>query len=216
MSDGLENAIVLEDKTNRRKTAALLWAMTSLLVVPESHALAQTQTPTPDPGAWRPVSYADLQRPSDATATYADIWRDAIEENNRAYVARGDKRFVGANAPATEAHFVIWSPRKSVVLSVLDTATGCTLKEVRAARRAAVRLCPLRIAIYEGVQVRTLDGGRACFLELAAPAPGMADDPNRAVAYAAYDVAGRTIKTGLVIDHQAIEGCSQNIPLKSP
>ncbi|MCP3477899.1 hypothetical protein NLM33_48380 (plasmid) [Bradyrhizobium sp. CCGUVB1N3] len=61
------------------------------------------QTPTPNPGAWRPLSYADLQRTTPATATYADVWRDAIE-----------------------AHFVIWSPKKSVVLSVLDTALACT------------------------------------------------------------------------------------------
>lgn len=183
----------------------------TLLLVQGSPSGAQT--PTPDPGAWRPLSYADLQHPSAATATYADIWRDAIEDNNRAYRARGDLRFVGANAPVIEAHFVIWSPKKSVVLSVLDTALACAPKEIRTAARATVKLCPLRIAIYEGVQVRTLDGGRACFLELAAPAAGEPLDQNRAVAYAAYDVASKTIRTGLVVNHQAIDGCSQDIPL---
>jgi hypothetical protein len=206
---GVSNNILNAELWSR----GVLWVAAVLLV---QGPPAGAQTPTPDPGAWRSLSYADLQRPSAATATYADIWRDAIEDNNRAYRARGDLRFVGANAPVIEAHFVIWSPKKSVVLSVLDTALACTPKEVRAAARVTVKSCPLRVAIYEGVQVRTLDGGRACFLELAAPAVGEPVDPNRAVAYAAYDVGSKTIRTGLVIDHQAIDDCSQDIPLVRP
>lgn len=162
------------------------------------------------------MSYADLQQATVDTATYADIWKDAIEDNNRAYLARGDTRYASTNAPATEAHFVIWSARKSVVLSILNTATGCTLKEVQASARATIKLCPLRIAIYEGIQVRTLDGGSACFLELAPAAAGAPVDLARTVAYAAYDVATKTVKTGLVIDHQAVDGCSNNIPLGAP
>lgn len=214
MNDAFDKAIVVNDKTNRRKTVALLWAMTSLLVVPGSHAGAQT--PTPDPGAWRPVSYVDLQRPSDATATYADIWRDAIEENNRAYVARGDKRFVGANAPATEAHFVIWSSNKSVVLSVLDTAVGCATHLVDPSAHARVKLCPMRIAIYQGVQVRTMDGGKACFLELEPPQTRATVELTSSVAYVAYDVDAKAIKTGMIVNHKAVDGCAATIPLPSP
>jgi hypothetical protein len=177
---------------------------------------AHPQSLTPDPGAWRPMSYANLQTPAAQTATYLDIWKDAVEANNRAYKARGDLRFSDGNAPATEAHFVIWSRTKSVVLSILDTVTGCTLKELRAAAGATIKLCPLRIAIYEGIQVRTLDGGRACFLELASPARGNSGDPNQAVSYASYDVATKTVKTGVIIDHQAVDGCSQNIALYPP
>jgi hypothetical protein len=177
---------------------------------------AHAQSLTPDPGAWRPMSYVNLQTPAPQTATYLDIWKDAVEVNNRAYKARGDLRFSDRNAPATEAHFVIWSSAKSVVLSILDTVTGCTLKELRAAAGATVKLCPLRIAIYEGMQVRTLDGGRACFLELDPSAAGQRGDPGQVVSYASYDVATKTVKTGLIIDHQAVDGCSQNIALYPP
>jgi hypothetical protein len=174
------------------------------------------QSITPDPGAWRPMSYANLQTSTPQSATYIDIWKDIIDANNRAYKARGDLRFAGGNAPATEAHFVIWSPTKSVVLSILDTATGCTLKELRAVTGATIKLCPLRIAIYEGIQVRTLDGGRACFLELATAAAGKSDDPGRAVSYASYDVTTKTVKIGVVVDHRVADGCSQNIALHPP
>jgi hypothetical protein len=187
--------------------------MASLLVVLGPHARAQS--PTPDPGAWRPVTYADLRRPSDATATYADIWRDAIEENNRAYFARGDQRFVGANAPAIEAHFVIWSPKKSVVLSVLDTAVACATHFVDDSAHARVKLCPMRIALYEGVQVRTMNGGMACFLELETLQPRATVDPASSVAYVAYDVDAKTLKTGVMVNHKPVDGCSTTIPLPS-
>ena len=184
----------------------------SLIIASYGHA----QEITPDPQAWRPLAYADLQRPSDVTRTYADIWRDAIEENNRVYLSRGDTRFRDANAPVTEAHFVIWSPSKSVVLSVLNTATGCTLKEVRTAARSTVKLCPLRVAIYEGVTVRTMEGGQACFLELAVPPAGSPPEPSRAAAYGSYDSAAKVVKVGLVIEGRAVDGCSLNVPLHPP
>lgn len=193
--------------------AGILVAMTMVF---EAAAVLHAQSLTPDPGAWRPLSYANLQTPSPQIATYLDIWKDAIEANNRAYVARGDLRFAAGNAPATEAHFVIWSPAKSVVLSILDTAIGCSLKEMRASAGATVKLCPMRIAIYEGVQVRTLDGGQACFLELAQPPQSAGGDASGAVSYASYDVATKTVRTGVVIDHQAVDGCSQNIALYPP
>ena len=187
-------------------TSSLLIGLTLPLQV---HA----QTPTPDPAAWRPMSYADLQRPNPTTSTYADIWKDAIDRNNRAYAERGDHRFDDGNAPVTEAHFVIWSARKSVVLSVLDTATGCTLNVVRASAHATIRMCPMRLAIYEGALVRTMDGGLGCYLELGRTAAGEVADPDRAAAYASYEPATRTVHTGFVVDHEAVEGCSQNIPL---
>ncbi|WP_375459306.1 hypothetical protein [uncultured Enterovirga sp.] len=171
---------------------------------------------TPDPQAWRPLAYADLQRPSDATRTYADIWRDAIEENNRVYLSRGDTRFRDGNAPVTEAHFVIWSPRKSVVVTILNTATGCTLKEVGASARATVKLCPMRLAIYEGVMVRTMDGGPACFLELVTPITGSTSEQSRAAAYGSYDPAAKVVKIGLVVEGRAVDGCSLNVPLSPP
>lgn len=214
------SALPREDRTGISLAAGALasqWAvLAAILATVMPIAAASTQEVTPDPTAWRPLSYADLRQPSTATRTYADIWKDALDENNRAYLARGDTRFQMSNAPATEAHFVIWSTRKSVVLSILNTATGCALKEFHAAARATVKLCPLRVAIYEGVQVRTLDGGRTCFLELAAPGPGENADPNRAVAYGSYDPATKVVRTGLVIDHQAVEGCSHEIPLYPP
>jgi hypothetical protein len=177
---------------------------------------ADAQQRTADPGAWRPVSYADLELSSAATATFADIWKDQLEANNRAYREMGDFRYAGGNAPATEAHFVIWSPVKSVVLSVLNTATGCEVKERHPDIAATVRLCPMRVVIYEGIRARSMDAGRGCFLELEAIATPAKQDPAIAAAYVAYDVATKTVKTGLIVDHKAVDGCSHNIPLYPP
>ncbi len=171
---------------------------------------ATAQALTTDPGVWRPLGYADLQKQSPLNATYVDIWKDAIDANTRAYQARGDRRYFVGAAPATEAHFVIWSAKRAVVVSVLDTALGCSEMKRNAGTRAVVKLCPMRVAIYDGLQVRTLDAGRSCFLETT---PGAALDPASAVAYGAYDVATRVVKIGVIVDRRAIDGCSFNIPL---
>jgi len=181
-----------------------------LLLVPADAAPLVAQPLTPDPGAWRPLAYSDLQRPAARNATYADIWRDQIDANNEAYRARGDRRFVDGNAPATEAHFVIWSKRRSVVLTILNTALGCSPKLRDAKARVLVKLCPMRIAIYDGIRVETLDAGRGCYLE---PEAGASIDPKIAAAYGAYDPASRRLKLGMVISHRAIDGCSFNVPL---
>jgi hypothetical protein len=171
------------------------------------------QALTPDPAAWRPLSYVDLQAGSSATATYIDIWKDAIEANNRAYAAAGDKRYASGNAPATEAHFVIWSTQKSVVFSVLDTVDGCTSRYSDRAAGATVKLCPVRIAQYQGAIVNTIGGGKACFLELEPPSKGAVVDRTSSAAYAAYDVETKSIKTGMIVNHKAVDGCSMSFSL---
>jgi hypothetical protein len=186
-------------------------AIAGVLLALAAKSSASAQELTIDPSRWRTVTYADLQRPSAKAATYVDIWNDAIEANNRTYHARGDRRFAGTNAPAVEAHFVIWSSRRSIVLSVLNTGTGCRSKQAPTVSGVSVRLCPLRIAIYDGLLVRTLEGGRACFLEISPQS--FRGDPTGTASYVSYDVKTRTLKTGTVVAHQVVEGCSLTIPL---
>lgn len=171
---------------------------------------ASAQTLTPDPETWRPLAYSNLQTPTAREATYVDIWKDAIDANNQAYLERGDRRFSEGNAPATEAHFVIWSSKRSVVLSMLNTALGCTQRTGAASAGVTIKLCPMRVTIYDGIQVSTMEAGRGCFLE---PAPGARLDPSASSAYGAYDVASRTLKLGMIVNHQAVDGCSFNVPL---
>jgi hypothetical protein len=193
---------------NRRNAALRVVPIAAVFVCLGGPIEARAQQPTPDPGAWRPVAYSDLTKPSPANATFADIWKDEIEANNKAYRQTGDFRFASGNAPVTEAHFVIWSPTKSVVMSILNTATRCTSKQTDAGVR--VKLCPMRLVIYEGIRSRVLDADQGCFLELDA---AVDQRTPTATAYAAYDVPSRTVKTGLVIKGQAIDGCSHGIPI---
>ena len=189
----------------RRPTAAAALGAALLVAHP---ATVFAQTLTPDPGAWRPLAYSDLQKQTRREATYSAIWKDAVDANNAAYAGSGDRRFAGGNAPATEAHFVIWSARRSVAVSILNTALGCSVKTRE--EKVVIKLCPMRVAIYDGLRVRTLEAGRGCFIE---PAPGAPLDPTASAAYGAYDVATKTAKIGLIVNHRAIDGCSFNIPI---
>ncbi len=165
----------------------------------------------PDSGAWRPLAYSQLRRPAARSATYVDIWADRIAANNESYRARGDQRFADGNAPATEAHFVVWSAKRSVVLTILNTALGCKEKARDPNTGIVIKLCPMRIAIYDGLQVRTMEAGRACLIE---PPAGTTLDPNMAAVYGAYDVTRKALKIGLVVSGRAIDGCAFNVPLR--
>ena len=72
-------------RSKRRRLGAVL-LMGMGLMTGEAFTVAKAQSLTPDPGTWRPMSYADLQRPSQVTATYTDIWKDAIEEDRKSVV----------------------------------------------------------------------------------------------------------------------------------
>ncbi len=69
----------------------------------------------------------------------------------------------------------------------------------------------MRIAIYDGLQVRTMEAGRACLIE---PPAGTTLDPNMAAVYGAYDVTRKALKIGLVVSGRAIDGCAFNVPLR--
>lgn len=177
-------------------------------------ALAQPQTI--DPGKWRPVVYADLQVLGEFALPYASLWADELARNNDAYTARGDKRWVVANAPATESHVVVRSPQRVITLSVLHTVTACKTLRVDAVGKAALKSCPMRLAIYQDGTSTVADAGRGCFVEYAAQPSGSAPDMVRNAALAAYDVATRTIRAGIVFAGEAAQECQFRIPIPQP
>ena len=187
--------------------AARFGAAATLAAVP-----AQAEEFSPNPGRWRPVHYYDLQIPSGDAANFASIRADRIDANNKAYAAKGDRRFTVANAPATEAHFTINFTGKLVVLTVLNTATGCGKSLPFPAANVTVKLCPLRLATFENGMVE-ISEATGCFLERGAAAAG--EDPAASVSYVAYDVPAKSFRLGMIVAHRAVPECSLTIQLRS-
>ena len=113
-------------------------------------ALAQEAPLTPNPDKWRPVVYRDLQIPGPLDAPFTGIWADMIDRNNRRYAAAGDSRYAVGNAPAREAHFVVRGGDKIAMLSVLNIATACKTIAADAATNINVKMCPMRLAFWQG------------------------------------------------------------------
>lgn len=168
-----------------------------------------------EPGKWRPVVYADLQIPGEAALPYASLWADELRRNNDAYKAKGDLRWSVANAPAAESHVVIRSPERVVVLSVLHTLTACAVLR-RDAGLAALKSCPMRLAIYENGQSHIADAGKGCFVEYATRPDKSAPDMVRNAALVAYDVENRTIRAGIVFQGKAAEECQFRVRIPQP
>ena len=195
----------------QRAQAKIVVFITAVSQLTGQSAIAQQ--PAAAKNDWRPMVYSDLRLVSNTTKTYADIWADKITANNKSYAAAGDNRFAVGNAPASEAHFVVRSPVKVVVASILNTVAGCTVIRTDLPMRVSVKRCALRLAIYSSGANSVSDAGTACFIEYGKLPTNMTPDQSRNAAYAAYDVVSRTIKTGLVLGGQALDECSINIPV---
>jgi hypothetical protein len=165
---------------------------------------------------WRDITYADLRLPNEAARPYAEIWADRLSQNNAHYARSGDPRFAAGNAPAVASAFVVRSPTRVVVLSVFNAVSACRTVRHDERRNVTVKRCPMRLAIYDqgqgGGSGSVLDAGEGCFLEFGDPRRAFTSD-REAGSYAAYDLATRTIRTGLVIGGQAVAGCDLAIPI---
>ncbi len=177
---------------------------------------ASAQALTPEPNAWRAVSYADLQLPNTEGTPYASLWADLLKRNNDAYAAKGDTRWAAANAPAAESHIVVRSPTKTVVLSVLHTLTGCSAIRNDPATNTTLKRCPMRLAIYQGGKSIVADAGSGCFIEYGAPPQGGAPDLARNAAMGAYDVQDKTIRAGIVFQGAIAQECQFRVPVPQP
>ncbi len=165
---------------------------------------------------WRDISYVDLRLPNEAARPYAEIWADRLSENNDHYARAGDTRFAAGNAPAVASAFVVRSPTRIVVLSVFNAVSACKTVRHDERHKVTVKSCPMRLAIYDqnqnGGSGSVLDAGEGCFLEFGEPRRAFTSD-REAGSYAAYDLATRSIRTGLVVGGQAVAGCDLAIPI---
>ena len=171
------------------------------------------QSPTPEPNKWRPVVYADLQLPGETALPYAALWADELKRNNDAYKKKGDRRWIVANAPASESHVVVRSPERVVILSVLHTVTACRTLRTDMPANATLKSCPMRFAIYQDGRSSVADAGWGCFIEFGARPNGASPDMIRNAALAAYDVETRTIRAGVIFAGEAADDCQFRVPI---
>jgi hypothetical protein len=168
------------------------------------------------PQDWRDIVYADLRLPNDRARPYAEIWADKLSQNNDHYARAGDARYAAGNAPAVASAFVVRSPTRVVVLSVFNAVSACRTIRRYERQLVTVKRCPMRLAIYDqsasGGTGSVLDAGEGCFLEFGDPRRAFASD-REAGSYATYDVATRSIRTGLVVSGEAVAGCDLAIPI---
>lgn len=171
--------------------------------------LTQAPAAPADGSQWHSVVYADLSTATSSTAAYSQLWAEEIAQNDSSYVAQGDLSYQGRHAPAIEAHFVVRSPEKIAVVSMLNTTSGCSVKSLAGPAGITVKLCPLKLAIYEGGNKTVTTGFKACFLEMQQPS----SDPTGLGTFASYDIAHRAIRIGTLIGHEPVPGCGKNIGL---
>jgi len=171
------------------------------------------ETFTGDPEAWRPVYYTDLRLPTGEGQSYASIWQDKLDENNsqaQSDAVSPNTSYAVGNHNAKEWHFTINFQTKLVALTVLNTPAGCTDEIVSPSLGTKIRVCPLRVATFEGEHYSVIEGA-GCYLEKTADRG--AEDSTATATYVSYDVNLRAFKTRFTVAHVEIPQCAQTILL---
>jgi hypothetical protein len=135
--------------------------------------------------------------------------KDALVANNKAFEAKGSTLVGGRNAPASDAHVVVRGSARTIVLTTLDTESGCEPAEFSYPADVTIKICPTRLVVFEGAVANTTELPANCYLE---SEPKSSAAPNDAASYAAYDTITKTIKIGLIVNHRAIDECVRFIP----
>lgn len=152
-----------------------------------------------NPRAWRPMVITDLRLPGPPGQVYAHLWADLITKNNELSAKSAARRLVG-NAPILEAHVVVRNATTVATLSILHAPAVCQPHN----GSTQVQTCPLRLVVHHNGS-STIREAVACFT-FVNHAEGTGN-------YASYDVVNRTIRIGTLLRHDAVEGCSKNIPV---
>lgn len=150
--------------------------------------------------AWRTLTMVDLRLVGPSQLPTARLWHDRLSGSLRSRSAPF-RSSVGGQA-AMAANIVIRSPETVVMLSILQVEGACELLPVA----PKVLICPMRLVRFDS-NGTTIREGKACFV--GASAGGAAPR-----AYASYDPSSRAIRLGVVAGGEAVEGCSQSVPVR--
>ncbi len=147
--------------------------------------------------AWRPLTMVDLRLVGPNQIPTARLWHDRLAPPAKTNSARLTSPMGGQ-----AANLVIRSPETVVMLSILQVEGACEPRAVA----PQVWICPMRLVRFDP-QGTTIREGKACFV-------GTSTGGVTPRAYASYDPGSRMIRLGVVVGGEAVEGCSQSVPVR--
>ena len=169
-----------------------------------------------NPADWVAATYTDFAVEDEANAPYFDVWRNEIGLNNEAAAAKGIVIPAGYQAPLAEAHWALHSAPTIAAVTILNA--GCDSTPVFSNAEGVVTLCPTRTVLWTGPIRNIKDQPKSCFLKMlasAAPFPANSSFARaRTGMFMSYDIATRSIKTGVIVDNKVLDACSHYLPLK--
>lgn len=148
--------------------------------------------------AWRAMTMIDLRLIGPSQSPTARLWHDRIAVSS----SPTSSRLPPGGRSATAANVVIRSPDVVVMLSILHADRTCDSRPVA----PEVWRCAMRLVRFDA-RGTTIREGTACF----AHGAGRPEAPG---AYASYDASTRMVRLGVLAGREAVEGCSQSVPVR--
>ena len=154
-------------------------------------------------GAWQTMALSDFREPSQTDPLQTMVWPDAIRDAN-AYATRELKKNLnGKNAWVTALSTRFEDKGRSIIISTVLTR-ACESGANHAGAGVERSICPLRLVVHRN-GISNIREATGCFA-VSNPIEGTGN-------FASYDVETRTIRLGTLLRHDAVEGCSKNIPV---
>lgn len=150
--------------------------------------------------AWRTLTMVDLRLIGPSQMPTSRLWHDRLAVSSKSNGAPLSSP-LGSQA-ALAANVVVRSPEVVVMLSILRVEGACEPRPIA----PQVLICPMRLVRFDP-NGTTISEGKACFVDgkTGSAAPR---------AYASYDPATHAIRLGVVVGGEAVEGCSQSVPVR--
>lgn len=148
--------------------------------------------------AWRAMTMIDLRLIGPSQSSTARLWHDRLAAN----ASPTASRLPPGGRAITAANVVIRSPDVVVMLSILHADRTCDPRPVA----PEVWRCAMRLVRFDA-RGTTIREGTACF----AHGTGKPEAPR---AYASYDASTRMVRLGVLAGREAVEGCSQSVPVR--
>ena len=162
---------------------------------------------------WRVMTYSDLRKPSAHTPQMAQIWADAIAENNRYFRdVWKDNRFKTTDAPAQFLSHTFKDGPEQIVVSLVTTARHCDNGANSRTSTAIHGICPIRIVVSGPNGSKTLRS-TACFL-VVRPDDESDIDPKTNATFAAFDPKQGAVTVRSLRDGKPVDGCTTTIKVR--
>lgn len=140
------------------------------------------------------------------------IWMNEIAANDDKYRQDGNAQMIkNGHAPVEALYSVYQHGDMKVVVSLLNSAAFCQDGPNDAASTQIHSVCPARVTVIRGAEMKSVDYPGACFLDISYGNPPGGPDPLTNASLTRYDRQAGVVELIAIRDNRALPECAKSL-----